>query len=52
MSSFDEDSVVPGEEELMVPLDPPVISAPDKIIEPEPPQENQNLGSFQKIVAY
>lgn len=46
MSSFDEGAVVPGEEELMVPLNPPIINPPEKTFEFEQQEENQNLGKY------
>lgn len=41
-SSFNENDVVPGEEDILVPLDPPVISAPE--VTEKVPQENEEEG--------
>lgn len=50
-NSFSETDVVPGEEEILVPLGPPVINAPE--VTENVPQENEesdHLGNLSTFV--
>lgn len=51
VSSYSENEVVPGEEEILVPLDPPVISAPEVTeTEPQEHEEGEHLGNLPSLI--
>lgn len=51
VTSFDDESVVPGEEEIMVPLEPPVTSAPDTDESADQAQSDKtDLGTFYSCI--